>query len=79
MWNYTDHDSCMRTGHAHIYIYNYIILNYTCTVKQTMVINIPVYCSMLAPHPPPSTRPNSKIWRAKKVWNLHWFVLQLIL
>ena len=31
-----------------------------------MAINIPVYCSMLASHPPPSTGPNSKTWRAKE-------------
>ena len=53
---------------------------YTCTVKQRMTINIPVYCSMLAPHPPPSAGPNSKKWRAKeKFGNLHWFVSQIIL
>ena len=44
-----------------------------------MTINIPVYCSMLAPHPPPSTGPNCKKWRAKeKFGNLHWFVSQII-
>ena len=33
-------------------------------MKQRVAINIPVYCSMLASHPPPS-----KIWRAKvKSW-----------
>ena len=45
-----------------------------------MAINISVYCSMLAPHPPPSTAPTSKKWRAKKKsGNLHWFVSQIVL
>ena len=44
---------------------------------MTINIPVPVYCSMLAPHPPPSTGPNSKKWRAKeKFGNLHWFVSQ---
>ena len=45
-----------------------------------MAINIPVYCSRLAPHPPPSTGTNSEKWRAKEnSGNLYWFVSQIVL